>query len=83
MEQPEPGFRWDYAVSSEIDRVFPSENVNSYWKKQKLTRHIILPLPHYLFNRWDSFSEFISFVEQFRKKRAVKSKNAETVLKDP
>jgi len=83
MEQPEPGFRWDYAVSSEIDRVFPSENVNSYWKKQKVTRHIILPLPHYLFNRWNSFSEFINFVEQFRKKRAVKSKNEEAVLKDP
>ena len=27
MEQKEPGFKWDYAVTSEIDRVFPSENV--------------------------------------------------------
>lgn len=83
MEQPEPGFRWDYAVSSEIDRVFPSENVNSYWQKQKATRHIILPLPHYLFNRWNSFSEFTAFVEQFRKKRSVKSKCQEAVTKGP
>lgn len=82
MEQPEPGFRWDYAVSSEIDRVFPSENVNSYWKRQKQTRHIILPLPHYLFTRWNSFAEFISFVEQFRKKRIGKVKSTETALKD-
>ena len=82
MEQTEPGFRWDYAVSSEIDRVFPSENVNSYWKKEKSTRHIVLPLPHYLFNRWDSFSEFINFVEQFRKKRATGRKKEETVIKD-
>jgi len=82
MEQPEPGFMWDYAVSSEIDRVFPSENVNSYWKKQKQTRHIILPLPHYIFTRWNSFAEFISFVEQFRKKRTGKVKITETVLKD-
>ena len=38
MEQKEPGFKWDFAVTSEIDRVFPSENVNSYWEKfDKLT----------------------------------------------
>jgi biotin synthesis protein BioG len=81
MEQTESGFRWDYAVSSENDRVFPSENVKCYWKKQKLTRHIILPLPHYPFNRWNSFDEFINFVEQFRKKRNVRSKKQESVIK--
>jgi len=82
MEHPEPGFRWDYAISSEIDRVFPSENVNSYWKKQKLTRHIILPLPHYLFNRWDSFSAFTGFIEQFKKKRAAMSIRQASALRD-
>jgi biotin synthesis protein BioG len=82
MEYTEPGFKWDYAVSGEIDRVFPEKNVKNYWKKQKLTRHIILPLPHYPFNRWNSFSEFISFVELFRKKRRVKSRTQEAVFRD-
>ena len=63
MEQKEPGFKWDYAVSSEIDRVFPSENVNSYWSKEINTKHIILPLPHYLFQKWKSFTDFIQFIE--------------------
>jgi hypothetical protein len=82
MEQTVPGFRWDYAVSSENDRVFPAGNVKSYWQKEKLTRHIILPLPHYLFNQWNSFTDFISYVEQFRKKRVPKRKIQEAVLKD-
>ena len=72
MEPKESGFRWDYAVTSEKDRVFPSDNVKSYWKKEKLTRHIVLPLPHYLFHKWNSFAEFISFVEQHRKIRPKK-----------
>ncbi len=69
MEQKEPGFRWDYAVTSKIDRVFPAANVNSYWEKQPFTRHIALPVPHYLFLKWDSFAEFVKFVEKHRKKR--------------
>jgi pimeloyl-[acyl-carrier protein] methyl ester esterase len=68
MEQKEPGFRWDFAVTSEIDRVFPSENVNSYWAKEDRTKHIILPLPHYFFHNWDSYTDFISFVEHYNKK---------------
>ncbi len=44
MEQKEPNFRWDYAVTSDADRVFPSNNVNSYWEKETTTKHIILPL---------------------------------------
>jgi pimeloyl-[acyl-carrier protein] methyl ester esterase len=74
MEQTEGGFRWDYAVSSEIDRVFPANNLNSYWKKQKGTRHIIVPLPHYFFHNWKSYDEFIGFVEQHKKKRVYKKK---------
>jgi hypothetical protein len=82
MEQKEPGFRWDYAVTSEIDRIFPSENVNSYWEKQKLTRHIVVPLPHYFFHKWKSYTEFISFVEKHRKKRPLKSRVNAGVFKD-
>ena len=66
MEQKEPGFKWDYAVTSEIDRVFPSENVNSYWEKEKNTKHIVLPLPHYFFHKWNTYTDFISFTENYK-----------------
>jgi hypothetical protein len=70
MEQNEPGFSWDYAVTSESDRVFPSENMNSYWKMQKTTRHIMVSLPHYLFPHWNSYTDFIRFVERHKRKSA-------------
>jgi biotin synthesis protein BioG len=74
MEQKEPGFRWHYAVTSDTDRVFPANNVNSYWEKETDTKHIILPLSHYLFHNWNSYSEFIRFVENYkvRKSRGAK-----------
>jgi len=65
MEQSEPGFRWDYAVTSEIDRVFPVKNLNDYWDKRPETKHIVLPLPHYFFHEWQSFNEFTAFVRGF------------------
>jgi pimeloyl-[acyl-carrier protein] methyl ester esterase len=74
MEQPEPGFRWDYAVTSEIDRVFPSKNVNNYWEKETRTKHIIVPLPHYFFHKWNSYTDFISFVENYQPKRFASKK---------
>lgn len=74
MEQKEPGFRWDYAVTSEYDRVFPAKNLNAYWKKQEETKHILIPLNHYLFHYWSSYTEFVDFVEKYtRKKRISKS----------
>jgi hypothetical protein len=72
MEQKEPGFRWDYAITSEFDRVFPSKNQKSYWQKEENTQHIILPLNHYLFHHWASFSEFIGFVETYTNKKKSK-----------
>lgn len=63
MEQREPGFRWDFAVTSKINLVFPSKNLGNYWKKEKNTEHIIVPFPHYFFHKWKSFIDFISFVE--------------------
>jgi pimeloyl-[acyl-carrier protein] methyl ester esterase len=68
MEQKEPGFKWDYAVTSEIDRVIPSKNLDGYWEKEKNTKHIILPLPHYFFYKWESFPDFINFVESYKVK---------------
>ena len=65
MEQPEPGFRWDYAVTSETDRIFPARNMNEYWEKHRETKHIVLPLPHYFFHEWESFTDFIKFVKDY------------------
>jgi hypothetical protein len=67
MEQKEPGFRWDYAVTSDIDRVFPSRNLECFWMKAKGTIHVILSSPHYFFHEFGSFPEFITFVESYRK----------------
>ncbi len=64
MEQKEPGFHWDYAVTSRSDRIFPSENVSKYWKNIKNTKQIIVPYPHYLFYKWNSYADFIAYVEK-------------------
>jgi len=69
MEQKDPGLRWDYAVSSKIDRVFPANNLSKYWEKESGTRHIILPLPHYPFNEWKSYLDFIKFIKNHKEKR--------------
>ena len=82
MEQKEPGFKWDYAVTSENDRVFPSDNLNSYWEKEKGTRRIILSMPHYFFHNWNSYTEFISFVESHKKKRIYKKRVQPGIFKD-
>jgi len=68
MEQKEPGFRWDYAVTSEYDRVFPAKNQNTYWSKIDTTKHIILPLNHYFFHNWANYNDFIAFVQNWQKK---------------
>lgn len=65
MEQKEPGFRWDYAVISSKDKVFPSKNLMGYWGKEKSTKKIILPFSHYLFHKWISYPDFIDFVENY------------------
>lgn len=67
MEQKEPGFRWDYAVTSDNDRVFPAKNQIAYWKKEEATKHLILPLNHYLFHNWVSYNDFIRYVETHKK----------------
>jgi pimeloyl-[acyl-carrier protein] methyl ester esterase len=74
MEQKEPGFRWDYAITSEYDRVFPSKNLKGYWRKEENTKHIILPYSHYLFHKWDSFSDFIEFVIGYKTSTPVRKK---------
>jgi pimeloyl-[acyl-carrier protein] methyl ester esterase len=75
MEQKEPGFRWDYAVTSEYDRVFPARNLRAYWDKKDNTRHILLPLNHYLFHYWQSYRDFIDFVISYKNRKRI-SKSA-------
>jgi pimeloyl-[acyl-carrier protein] methyl ester esterase len=82
MEQKEPGFRWDFAVTSSKDRVFPSKNSIGYWKKEKNTKQIILPLSHYFFDNWDSYADFVSFVENYRDESPKKSKSRSAPIKD-
>jgi biotin synthesis protein BioG len=72
MEQKEPGFRWDYAVISSKDKIFPWKNLRGYWGKEQETKKIVLPLSHYLFHNWDSFSDFIDFVENYKPEISVK-----------
>lgn len=65
MEQTEPGFRWDYAISSQNNRVFPTKSLIRYWSEVNSTKHILLPLPHYFFHEWRSLPDFVSFVTGF------------------
>jgi biotin synthesis protein BioG len=68
MEQKEPGFRWDYAVTSEYDRVFTAKNQKAYWSKAETTKHIVIPMNHYFFHNWANYNDFITFVQNWKKK---------------
>lgn len=72
MEQKEPGFRWDYAITSKENRIFPSKNLNEYWEKETGTKHIVLDLPHYIFHEWKSYLDFAEFVINYKKKGSGK-----------
>jgi pimeloyl-[acyl-carrier protein] methyl ester esterase len=76
MEQKEPGFKWDYAVISTKDKIFPSKNLLGYWGKEKNTKQIILPLSHYLFHEWKSYPDFINFVENYATRCGKAKKSA-------
>ncbi|MEA1886131.1 MAG: DUF452 family protein [Bacteroidota bacterium] len=62
MENPDRKYRWDIAVSSRDDRVFPSPNQINYWRQREDTRHIIIDQPHYPFHFWGSFDNMINDV---------------------
>jgi pimeloyl-[acyl-carrier protein] methyl ester esterase len=66
MENTESSLKWDYAITSQYDRVFPFRNLKEYWDRQPATRHIILPLPHYIFHMWKTYAEFVDFVVNFK-----------------
>lgn len=78
MEGDGTGFRWDYAVTSENDRVFPSESQKSYWSSVTGIEQIMLPLPHYFFHKWGKISSFLSFVESWK---SLSDKERKEVLK--
>jgi pimeloyl-[acyl-carrier protein] methyl ester esterase len=72
MEQQDQDFRWDFALTSKSDNVFPTGNLNRYWRKRDNTKHIELPVPHYCFHKWESFTDFIDFVESYGSNVPVK-----------
>ena len=80
MEQKESGFNWTYSVVSETDRVFPAINLQNYWSKVEGTKLITLPLPHYFFHKWESFSDLIYFIENYEhiKKKSKGKKSLQT-----
>ncbi len=75
MEQNEPAFKWDYAVISSDDRVFPARNLNSYWEQRKDTAHIEVPWPHFPFYQWNSLKEFVSFVRGYSRGTIIRNYN--------
>ena len=62
MENPDRKYRWDIALTSINDRVFPPENMINYWKNRKDTVHITTKLPHYPFYHWDNFDNMIEYL---------------------
>jgi pimeloyl-[acyl-carrier protein] methyl ester esterase len=82
MEQKAPGFKWDYALTSIHDRVYPSKKLEDYWRTQTCTSHIRLPLPHYSFHMWNSFLEFASFIESANSKFITHNKKETRLVKD-
>lgn len=59
MEDFDRRHRWDIAVTSINDRVFPSENQMKYWHNREGTRHLTVELPHYPFYAWGTFDNMI------------------------
>lgn len=78
MEQKDPGFHWDYSVTSKSDKIFPSENVTKYWNRVKNTSQIIVPYPHYMFHKWNSYNDFINFVEKHGRDNAYPGNSIQT-----
>ncbi|NMC39846.1 MAG: DUF452 family protein [Bacteroidales bacterium] len=74
MEQSDPAFKWDYAVISEKDRVFPASSQINYWKTRDETKILMLPMNHYILNKWSDYRSFIDYVckhGKSRRKRTV------------
>lgn len=64
MEPKESLFKWDIALISENDRIFPTKNLLAYWHTRQETVSITLKQPHYLFHSWKSFDDLVSFATQ-------------------
>ncbi|MDX2415365.1 MAG: DUF452 family protein [Bacteroidales bacterium] len=59
METNDLNYRWDIAIASPKDRIFPFKNVSDYWSKRDTTKLLSLDIPHYPFFKWSSFLEMI------------------------
>jgi len=74
LEGEKMDFRWDYAVISEEDKVFPSKAQKNYWKSNPETKVILLHESHYLFHKWKNFPDFINHVVTFKEEEKIKKK---------
>lgn len=65
METNELKYRWNIAVASNDDRIFPYKNVHDFWSKKSNTKLVTMDLPHYPFFKWKSFKEMIDELKQY------------------
>ena len=68
METNDLKYRWDIAVASPNDRVFPYNNVKGYWSKRETTSLVSLNLPHYPFFNWENFYEMVDYLKSLAAK---------------
>ncbi|HDZ40727.1 MAG TPA: DUF452 family protein [Bacteroidetes bacterium] len=62
MENPDRKYRWDIALISSNDRVFPPSNMINYWTGRKNTVLVTADLPHYPFYYWGNFDNMIKYL---------------------
>lgn len=74
LEEIKTDFKWNYAVISEDDRVYPAKAQQTFWKTQPETKTVILPESHFPFNKWKNFPDFISYILSYKEKEEEKGK---------
>jgi len=58
IDAEKESFKWDVAVVGMKDRIFPPKNLISYWEGK--TRLIQDDMPHYPFDKYDSWTKILS-----------------------
>lgn len=64
METHELNYKWNIAVASPEDRIFPFNNVHEFWSKRSSTKIVTIDAPHYPFFKWNNFREMIEDLKQ-------------------
>jgi biotin synthesis protein BioG len=58
IDTDKKAFSWDLALVGTKDRIFPSKNLIAYWEGK--TRLIKEEIPHYPFDKYDTWSKILS-----------------------